>query len=567
MWAGDAAPRAFRHEALLCEMLSQLNREARPEEWSRAVLPLITEALDMDTGAILRVTGDRDAQVLAAWGPTRKRGYPYQPLDLHDPLLGPLTQRSSTVMLDGSRRGQAQAALKSLCHPRFGTAVVASSYMGHALGGFVVLSRHRRESPSAEQVAMLTGITDAVGLALGTASLSRESSMSEVVLETACAVARAISGSLDLAQTFRQIAHSGARVMGECNCLLLEIDSDSGDLVAVACSDPADDVLIGLRVLFEDAPGNRDALAQRRSIVVEDVVWGAGADRAYRERLSIRTALFVPIHAEGGLIGSLLLYTTSRRDRYSDSDIARAETVAEQAASAICNARLFLDLERSESRATDLLHRITLLRERQRLTFANVLHDDIVQSIVAALFHVEGLRAATDVDKQEDLDVVAAMLKKSIADARAVIWDLRPPVLDGLGLTGALQALAQRLASDSGIEIQTELEGMPEVSPDMATALYVVTREALQNARKHARARHCHVALRRESVPGDAPSARLVISDDGCGFDLEGLSVADHFGLTMMDEQAALVGGALQLRTSPGSGTVVEVSVPLRDVE
>ena len=182
--------------------------------------------------------------------------------------------------------------------------------------------------------------------------------------------------------------------MGDCNCLLLARDeSGDEDLVAVACSDPADDVLIGLRVRFRDVAGEPEALARRRSIVVEDVVFGAGTDRDFRERLEIRSALFVPIHSEDELIGSLLLYSTARRDRYTEGDIARAETVAEQAASAICNARVYRDLERSESRAKALLERIARLREAQRLTVANVLHDDIVQTVVAALYQVEGLRA------------------------------------------------------------------------------------------------------------------------------------------------------------------------------
>ena len=555
---------AARRADMLCQILSQLNREVPPEQWARAALPLVIEALGADAGAILRVWGDTAAEVLAAYGPTRKRGYPYPSLDLRDPLLASLTQRSSTVAVSGAQRHMVQAALRAVCHPRFGVACVASAFMGHSLAGLVVLSRRHEEPLSTEESACLTAVADAVGLALGTAALSQQSSMSEVMLETACAVAQAISGSLDLAHTFRQIAHSAARVMGDCNCLLLELDAVDGDLVAVACSDPADDVLLGLHVRFEDAPSNREALAQRRSIVVEDLVWGAGADRAYRDRLEIRSALFVPIHSEEGLIGSLLLYSTARRDRYSESDIARAETVAEQAASAICNARLYRDLERSEFRAKDLLERITRLRERQRLTFANVLHDDIVQTIVAALYQVEGLRAAAGDAPRDDLDRVAAMLKQTIAEARGVIWDLRPPVLDGLGLDGALEALAKRSAGEEGLVMETDLPAVPALSPGVTSALYVIAREALQNARRHAHARRCVLSLRADAATaGDRRAARLLVSDDGVGFDPGAVSAADHFGLTMMDEQAALVGGAIHVRSRPGEGTTVEVVVPL----
>ena len=567
--------------AALCEILSQLNRDVPPEESAKVVLPVLVGALGLDTGAVLRVAGGSEAEVLGAFGHTRKRGFPYPTVDLREELLVPLTQRSEIAVIGGARGDHLQAPLRALCHPRFHTAIVASAFMGHTLGGFLVLSSRRERTFSAAERTFLAAVADAVGLALGSASLSQASHLSEVVLETAGAVARAISGSLDLAQTFRQIAYSAARVMGDCSCLLLAADdATDGELVAVACSDPADDVLLGLQVRFKDAAGEREALARRRAIVVEDLVWGAGTDRAYREKLDIHSALFVPIHSEDGLIGSLLLYSTGRRDRYSEREIARAETVAEQAASAICNAQLYRDLERSESRATALLERITRLRERQRLDIANLLHDDIVQTIVAALYQVEGLRAAAD-DDTADLERVAALLKQTIGDARSVIWDLRPPVLDGLGLDRSLEALASRVASDGGFEVRTELGMLPALPPRVSTALYMIAREALQNVRRHAGAAHVTLRIETDDPHEDVGSAesygdpvqpqpgrrrattvRLSVIDDGAGFDQARVRPGDHFGLTMMDEQAALAGGQLILTSAAGRGTVVEALVP-----
>ena len=560
--------------ATLCDILSQLNRDVPPEESAQIVLPLLVGSLELDTGAVLRVAGGTEAEVLAAFGRTRKRGFPYPSVDLREELLVPLTQRSEIAVVGDSRGRMLQAPLRALCHPRFHTAVVASAFMGHALGGFLVLSSRRERTLTAADRAYLSAVADAVGLALGSASLSHASHMSEVVLETAGAVARAISGSLDLAQTFRQIAYSAARVMGDCSCLLLAADDGTdGELVAVACSDPADDALLGLQVRFKDAAGEREALARRRAIVVEDLVWGAGTDRRYRDKLDIHSALFVPIHSEDGLIGSLLLYSTGRRDRYSDREIARAETVAEQAASAICNARLYRDLERSESRAKALLERITRLRERQRLTFANVLHDDIVQTIVAALYQVEGLRAAGG-DDVDELDRVSTMLKQTIGDARNVIWDLRPPVLDGLGLDRSLEALASRAATAGGFEVRTDLAAVPELPPRVSTALYMIAREALQNVRRHAGADH---VLLRIEIADDGPdpgpdggdgqvtNVRLAVVDDGVGFDPALVRSGDHFGLTMMDEQAALAGGQLAVTSGAGQGTAVEALVPYHE--
>lgn len=557
---------AWRQDAVLSGVLSQLNREVSPSQWARAVLPILTRGLQADAGAVFRATSEAEAEVLAAYGTTRKRGYPYPPLNLLDPALAAITQRPAIQELRGPQCGAMQTSLQAVSHPRSQIVCLASAFMGHRLGGMVVLSRRRPAVLCEEERTCLAGAADAIGLALGTATLSQQSSMSEAVLETACVVARAISGSLDLSRTFRQIAYSAARVMGDCNCLLLESDNDDSDLVAVACSDPADDVLLGLRVRFADAASNREALAERRSIVVEDIVWGAGADRTFRNRLEIRSALFVPIHSENRLIGSLLLYSTERRDRYSERDVAQAEAVAEQAASAICNARLYRDLERSEQRAKDLLERITHLRQRQRLTVANVLHDDIVQTIVAALYQVEDLRAKAD-NPRVDLDRIAALLKQTIAEARRVIGDLRPFVLDGLGLDRALEALVKRIMDDDASLVESHIEDLGSLSPGISTALYTIAREALQNVRKHARATHCLLDLRRtvETVSGRA-GVRLVVMDNGVGFDENAPEYRNHFGLTMMDEQAALVGGSMLVHSKPGQ-TSIEVFVPTPQVD
>ena len=195
----------------LGEILSQLNRDAAPEDSARALLPPLVAALGVDTGAVLRVVSGTEAELLAAFGHTHRRGFPYPPLDLRDDLLVPLTQRSDIVVLGDAGRRALQPALRAICHPRFGSAFVVSAFMGHTLGGFVVLSSRHPRTLSADDADFLSAAADAVGLALGSAALSQETHMSAVVLETAGAVARAISGSLDLAQTFRQIAHSAAR--------------------------------------------------------------------------------------------------------------------------------------------------------------------------------------------------------------------------------------------------------------------------------------------------------------------------------------------------------------------
>ena len=557
--AGDAS----RRTEALQDVLAAVNRVSTPGEAARAVLPLLLPAFGAECGAVYAVRAGDTAEVLAAFGPTRKRGFPYPSLELAGRQLSAIMQRPGTVALLDDDPVKLAAGIAAICPRHCGLVALAPCFAGHDPTGILAVCRRSDDPLSIEEAGLLSAAADVLGLALGNSALSKETHLSEVILETACAVARAISGSLDLNETFRHIAVSAARLMGDCRCLLLEVDGEEGDLVAVASSDPADEVLLGLRIRFDDAPDNKAALQERRTLLVDDVVWGARTDAAYRSKLAMRSALFVPIHADAGLIGSLLLFSAGRRESYSPGDVARAETVAEQAASAICNARLYRDLEESQQKTSDLLERLTSLRQRGRQELATAIHDDIVQTIVAALYEMEGLREQAAPDSLADVDRVMELLRLTIAEARRVIWDLRPPALEGLGLHGAILALVERLSSQAGADIALEYGAIPDLAAATESALYIIAREALQNAQRHAGAKHITTSLTLVSAEKAAPRVLLSVADDGCGFSTVAARPPDHFGLTMMDEQAALAGGTLEVSSSPEGGTVVEATVPL----
>jgi signal transduction histidine kinase len=549
--------------AALARITSLLNSDMLAEDMARAVLPETVSTACFDTGAILRVRSNGRAEVLAAYGPTRRRGFPYPALELNDPTLTTATHEPGLVSLAASSLAGLPAALRDVSPRGLRHLLLAPAFAGHTLRGILVLGARAEPSGQILEADFLRVVADGVGLSLGHSVLSRQSQLSEVVLDTSVAVARAISGSLDLQRTFQQIASSAARVMGNCSCLLLELRVEADDLVVVASSHGEDELLLGLAVKFEGKQSSVEALQEGRSIVVEDIAWGVGVEPVTRERLRFRSALFVPIRADGVLIGSLLLYSTERRDSYSPQDVARAEMVAEQAASAICNARLYRTLELSQQRSQVLLRSLTQLRQQKRKEWANVLHDDIVQTMVAALYEVQGLQADLSETAGADAERVATILRRAIDDTRRVIRDLRPPALDGVGLSGALQALVERADRESSSTVTLELAAVPELTPGVETALYLVAREALHNASRYSNAGHVWIRLAYRASSSGAGAVSLQVHDDGRGFVADGVDREGHFGLTMMGEQAALAGGELSLDSNAGGGTRVEVVVPL----
>jgi signal transduction histidine kinase len=547
----------------LAEILSLLNRESTQDVAARSVLPSFVRGLTADTGAVFRVRSDDRAELISAYGPTTRRGFPYAPVELSDVSIAPITQKPGVLVLDGTRVDGLPAAVKDVCVRRAGMVVAAPAFSGHSLTAIVMVAYRAARLLSEEEVDFLRVAADSLGLGLGRVTLARQSWLSEAVVDTACAVARAISGSLDLEQTFKQIAMSAARVMGNCQCLLLERSLGPGPLYAVACSDPADETLIGLGLEVPQGVGPDNALGLGRSIIVDDVIWGASAPAQLRERLSIRSLLFVPVRAEDELLGALMLYSPERRESYSKHDIARAEVVAEQAASAIRNARLFQDLTSSQEQTRSLLERITRVREEQRHHLAGVIHDDVVQAVVAALYEAESLRELLPAETQQEVDRVSGLLTKAINDARRVIWELRPPALKGLGLPAALRALTDRLDAETEAAVTLKLGELSDVPDEVGMAAFVIAREALQNAHKHSHAAHVHVSLTDTPVSSAQDRAVLLrVQDDGVGFDTKAARDGQHYGLDMIEERAAMVGGLVAIESEAGGGVTVDATLP-----
>ena len=156
------------------------------------------------------------------------------------------------------------------------------------------------------------------------------------------------------------------------------------------------------------------------------------------------------------------------------------------------------------------------------------------------------------------------MLRRTVGEARAVVADLRPTVLDDFGLARALRLQVERL-SEEGLQATFEEDLGGERLPEaVETALFRVAQEALTNVRKHSRAERVRVALGRSGQ-----ALRLEVRDWGRGFAADGAKgeaePGERVGLSGMRERVALLGGRLEINSKPGAGTVVVAEVPLQE--
>jgi signal transduction histidine kinase len=350
--------------------------------------------------------------------------------------------------------------------------------------------------------------------------------------------------------------------LGHGQCLLFEYEHGQNALNAVAASGADVRAFVGRSVPFA-LPGPPADLV--RGVHSVDLAGLADHDDDLGDLwrlLDSGTSLTLPLVLRSELVGALALIGQNRDVPFSLDELSLATHIARLSACAIHNARLHRNTLRGQGRLEAMLTRMSQAHDRERQAFAGMVHDDILQPMVGTMYALEGLHDMVRDEAAEDFDHILHMLRMSIEDARRMIWELRPAVLDGLGLPEALAVIADRIAIDRKVEMVTSLKDIEGLSERLSTAVYKIGREALLNAERHAHASVISISLSESDVEG-AAVVSLAIRDDGVGFDQDGDRPAGHYGLVMMEEQAAAVGGTLHISSEPGKGTALRLEVPV----
>lgn len=199
-------------------------------------------------------------------------------------------------------------------------------------------------------------------------------------------------------------------------------------------------------------------------------------------------------------------------------------------------------------------------REEERRRIARELHDELGQRLTALKMEVSSLAKRVGLQAADaPVGSMLAMLDETVAAVRRIASDLRPLMLDDLGLNAAIEWLVRDTARRTGIDISVQLSEAPESPGErLATALYRMVQEGLTNVVRHAQARHVQVQLRRD---GDA--IELTVTDDGIGLPEPAAVREDAYGLLGLRERVAMLGGTLMLENRPEGGARLAVRLPL----
>lgn len=257
----------------------------------------------------------------------------------------------------------------------------------------------------------------------------------------------------------------------------------------------------------------------------------------------------VPLYAHGKRLGVMNVASENWRE-LSPEDLRLLYTVGDLLGMAVERIRLY-------SRSMQ----VGAIEERNRL--AREIHDTLAQGLAAVTLHLESADALLDADGgkervQQAVQQALRMTRANLEEARRSVLDLRAAPLEGRSLSAALSGLAQTSAGDSNVEVIYVERGSTRPLPVRVEAgLFRIAQEALNNVIQHAGARKARMTL--ETT---AEAVRLIVEDDGRGFVAE-QAPEGRFGLVGLSERARLLGGHLRLETSPGTGTRVDVTIPV----
>ncbi|GAB3237823.1 hypothetical protein GCM10027447_37220 [Glycomyces halotolerans] len=256
---------------------------------------------------------------------------------------------------------------------------------------------------------------------------------------------------------------------------------------------------------------------------------------------SMAALLGVPIREGDRTLGIVVLTNGLGRPAFTEADTELIELIASHAAIALTNARLY---ERSRE--------LTVVEERNRL--ARELHDAVMQRLFSLRLSARAAAKQVETSPAEAakrLEEVEALAADAIGELRGVIIELRPADLDAHGLVETLRRHVTLLDRLHDTEVSFTAEAPVDLSRDCEVEVLRIVQEALGNAFRHAGAGRVDVAVEAD---------RIVIADDGAGFDAEEAATRG-LGLLSMRERATAFGGRLDVATAPGHGTVITLEL------
>ncbi|MDO8689188.1 MAG: histidine kinase [Dehalococcoidia bacterium] len=364
----------------------------------------------------------------------------------------------------------------------------------------------------------------------------------------------------DERQTYAQLTSEIARVAGAEKCLIALL-REGGKVAGQAPG-------FGIEEERIKGFGYSSSVLNAPSIVGSGTNPTGDASHGLRflEAFGGGTVLAVPLQVEGKGIG--IVFAGEKPGGFTEDDARLLTIVAGQAAVVIENARLYGELQRKEEIRRQLLDKVITAQEEERKRISRELHDDIGQALTALVMNLGGIEESLSPELGEvrgRLASIRDLTSETLASTRRLMLDLRPTLLDDLGLIPAISWYAENNLGRAHTNSRVEVSGFQSkrLPVQMETVLFRVIQEAITNIVKHSGATDASIRL---ELVGRMVTA--CIADNGRGFEA-GDRVSGYnggLGLLGIQERVSLLGGSLQVESKPGEGTTLRLKIPLGDV-
>jgi signal transduction histidine kinase len=269
----------------------------------------------------------------------------------------------------------------------------------------------------------------------------------------------------------------------------------------------------------------------------------------------------IPLLIEERLLGTLGVYATVPGRTFTTEDLQLLELLGQKAGIALENARLFEQVHAGREQVRAVSRRLVEVQESKGRELARELHDEIGQLLTGLKLSLEMSRRVPAHKRKARLREADALVDDLLARVRELSLDLRPTMLDDLGLLPALLWHTERYTAQTRVRVTLRHAGVEgrRFPLELETAIYRIVQEALTNVARHAGVREVTVKLW-----ADQDTLGMQVEDQGKGFEPEAAMAAyASTGLTGMRERATLLGGQLTVESAPGTGTRVTAELPL----
>jgi signal transduction histidine kinase len=273
--------------------------------------------------------------------------------------------------------------------------------------------------------------------------------------------------------------------------------------------------------------------------------------------------LSLPLHGSRGSMGFFLTGPKTGKGEISKDEQGILQVIARQAGIAFENINLAAELKQRNLECVRLNHQVLQAGETERKRLAWELHDETIQSLTGVGYGLAELRYKLNQEEQSVLNTIQENIFEVVNDLRRICTDLRPPLLDTLGLVAAIRSLVREYSRESDYRVILEVNGEEELelTEEIEMCIYRSLQEILHNAQKYSQARLVQVMLTLEPE-----RVFLRVEDDGKGFvipdSLGQFGLQGHFGLMGIKERVEMLDGTLRVESAPRRGSQITIDIP-----